>query len=229
MKRDMVKLREKLSMEIFSRRFGELDTTQQTFVDYHVGGYHTYVKKVAPILRQTLKKKLRKEYDTILDLYCLRLPPGYFLAAVDDSEKKAMEREEVIYSVNYIQDHFRRYIERYRKNVVEKIKGRIDVDVDFPWFFNIFRYIRENDTDFIFSPFWGFREREKRRKKKPPVELQIVLKMREIDTVENMIERLQQLRVEYPKRKERIKTLKRKKKRMQQQIKELREKVDVGN
>ena len=226
MKRDMVKLREHLATEIFSRRFAELDDAQQAFVNRHAQGYHGYVKKVAPVIRQALRrKKLHKEYGTILDLYCLRLPPEYFKSAVQAAQKKANEGDEVVYSIGYVEDHFSRYVERYKKDVVEKIEGRIEVDIDYPWFYNIFCYIRENDN-FIFDPFWGFRERLSPGKGKPPVEMEIVLKMREVDTVEKMIERLLEFKGRYPKKKEKLKTLRRKKQRLQQKIRELREKVD---
>lgn len=229
MKRDMVNLREKLALEIFSRRFVELDEPQQAFVDYHVGGYHTYVSNVAPVIRQALGKKLKKEYDTILDLYCLRLPSGYLRRAVDQGVAEARKKGKVTYSIGWFDRHFSEYVERYKKDVAELLEGRIDVEIDYPWFFNIFRYIRENDNDdFIFEPFWGFRERKKRGKKKRPVELQMVLKMREIDTVDSMIQSLRQFKGNYPKKKERIKTLKRRRKRLQQKIIELREEIDGG-
>ena len=166
MRRSMESLRDRLSSEIFSRRFVELDETQQTFVDYHVAGHNTYVTKVVPIVRWALARNLKKEYDTILDMYCLRLPPEYFRAAVEEGVKKAKDREAITYAAGWFKDHFRRHSERYRKHVSQAITGRIDVDVDWPWFFNIFRYIRENDTDLIFDPFWGSRERKKRKKRK---------------------------------------------------------------
>ena len=221
----MVKLQEHLATEIFSRRFAELDDAQQAFVNRHAQGYHGYVKKVAPVIRQALRRKLHKEYDAILDLYCRRLPPGYFKQAVQAAEKMAKERGQVVYSIKYIDDHFSRYVERYKKDVVEKIEGRIEVDIDYPWFYNIFCYIRENDN-FIFDPFWGFRERLSPGKGKPPVEMEIFLKMRKVDTVEKMIERLLEFKGRYPQKKEKLKTLRRRKRRLQQKIRELKENVD---
>lgn len=158
-------LQDRLSREIFSRRYVDLDDEcQRAFVDYHAEGYQRYVKKTAPIVREALRRNLRKEYDTILDMYCQRLPPEYFLAAIQEGVKKATDRECITYAASWFNDHFRRHIERYRKHVSEHVTGRIAVDVDYPWFFNIFRYTRENDTEFIFDPFWGFREKKKRKK-----------------------------------------------------------------
>ncbi len=226
MKRDMVNLRDRLSKEIFSRRFVELDQVQQAFVNYHVGGYHTYVKHAAPVIRTALKKRLHKEYAEILELYCRRLPPEYLRAAVDEGVQKAGDNDCVTFAIGWFKDHFTRHGERYQKHAYGQIEGRIDVEVDYPWFYNIFRYIRENDTDLIFEPFWGFRHRTPRRKKRP-AELELALKSREVGTVESMIERLQGFNGPYPKRREKIKTLKRRKKRLLQQIEDLREGINA--
>jgi hypothetical protein len=229
MRRNMDDLRDRLSKEIFSRRYVDLDECQRAFVDYHVGGYQTYVSKVAPEIRQALQKtKLNKEYDNILEMYCLRLPPEYFRDAVEEGVKKAKDREAITYAAGWFKDHFRRHIERYRKHVSMGIGGRIEVDVDYPWFFNIFRYIRENDTDFIFDSFWGFREKKKRKKKKRSVEIQLVLKIRENNSIDYMIKSLEEFKGRYHNKKGKIKTLKRRKKRVLQQIDELKGRVENG-
>ena len=190
MKRDMVKLQEILSGEIFSRRFAELGETQQAFVNYHGHGYHGYVKKVAPVIRQALRKKLHREYDTILDLYCLRLPPEYFQNAVDKGVKEARKKRKATYSIGWFDRHFSEYVERYKQDVASQLEGRIDVEIDYPWLYNIFRHIRESDNDFfIFDPFWGFRERK--------VRIASILEMlqearREVERVERDIVSLQE-------------------------------------
>ena len=226
----MVDLQDRLSREIFSRRFAELTETQQTFVEYHVGWYNAYTRKAAASLRAALQRNLKKEYDTILDMYCLRLPVEYFLDAVTEGVKKAKEREAATYSVGWFNDHFRRQSERYRKQAAAHTWGRIDVDIDYPWFFNIFRYTRENDTEFIFDPFWGFQEKKRKKKseKGNPQKLQYAIeKQKEWEAMlQKALERTgidKKTKVRY---RDKLKRIKIKLKRMQQQLDKVKDTME---